>query len=145
MTEEQKKKYYGTKVIQSTVETSDGAVVGILFEDGTSTSIPKWEAELLILDDPTNHIDERNIRCNYICGKILEILRDTDCKVNEITFLLEKIKSSLYDQYVGSLNVFMDDVINTYSDGFVPNQEALRLGWIDHMRQLSIAAKAAKK
>lgn len=111
--------------------TTDGTTVGLLLEDNSLVNVPKWEADLLVTDSPIDPVDERNIRANYVAGKLLEVLLETDVRVTEIKFILDKVGDSLFDNHSGSVNKFFSVLIKRASGGVCVDQKSLRTGFVD--------------
>lgn len=127
------KTFYETHIVAQQAETSDGEVVGLLFEDGGSTNIPKWEAELLLTDHPVDPNDARNTRANYIAKRVLEELLDMNVKVGELKFYVDKVLDSMFDPYMGSVNAMVNYLITKESNGLVTNQKEIRMQHVDNI------------
>jgi hypothetical protein len=125
------KQFYENRAIKDQAETSDGLVVGLLFEDGSSINIPKWESEFLVTDSEINETDARNLRANYVAGKILEVLLNLDVKMEEVGYYLKKVNDSLFDINFGSFGKMVDWMIRLSSNGVANGQKDLRMQVMD--------------
>jgi len=134
-------RFYETSKVLNSAETSDGKTVGILLEGEKSVNIPKWEAELLLTTTPVEAVDARNVRANYVAGKLLEVLRDLDVKISEVGVYLRKVNESFFDDNLGSIHAFMDKVITKQTGGFANGQAELRTGLVDAILKADLTEK----
>ena len=125
------KKYYETAIIVQQATTEDGEIIGLLLDNGKTVNIPKWEAELLITDQPTDPVDARNLRGNYVAGKVLELLLSLNVKVDELKFYLRKVDDSIWDVHFGSFNKMLDLMLKLSTSGLVDDQKELRMSHMD--------------
>lgn len=128
------KKYFGVKAIKASAESSDGRIVSLLYEDETQQNIPKWEFDALTSESPLDEVSLRNERANVMAQKVLAILLEFDYPVVEVDFLLEKVKESLFNDYMpGTFHRAMDTLISKATNGVVKRRRDLRLADLDAM------------
>jgi len=89
--------YYANKLIKETAEASGR--VGMLFDDNTTLTIPKWEYEACITEEESDLTEVRNKRANIVVGDLLKVLLEKEAKIEDVPFITMKLTDSVKQNF----------------------------------------------